>query len=264
MNDKIYNQIKDEFFAKLKEYLIGLLKINEKIEQETGLNPDDDAFDNAYNKLIDENAEYKKLQKKLSSLKFDIDRLLIDLKGYPLTVPSERWISLLDAVSDYLQENIDDKTINNRIDLELMLQMEQKDQLVNRVKDVKVLYLHSFLHDRVFNLYAEAVNCYIQGYFNATCVLCRAISELIAKRYIEHRGQGDLLCGKDGEQKTLTIPAILRTKLSCPIPIIEKYRKIHLKADHILHDIDEKTTQSDALETLNLLREFIIEFPKCT
>ncbi len=265
MNDKNYNQIKDELFTKLKEYLIGLFKI-EKIEQETGLNHDD-AFDkliDVYNKLIDENAEYRKLQEKSSSLKFDIDRLLIDLKGYPLTVPNDRWIPLLDAIADLLQENIDDKAINNRIDLELTLQMEEKNKIVERLKSIKLLYLSSHLHSRTFALYDEAINCYIQGNFNATCVLCRAISELIAKRYIEHRGQGDLLCGKEGENKTLTIPAILRIKLSCPIPIIEKYRKIHLKADHILHDINEKTIQDEALEILKLLREFIIEFPKCT
>lgn len=255
MNDKNYtDEIKSELFNMLKQYLRVIFKM-EEIEKDAG-----EDFDS----LIDTNVEYQKLSKKSSSLKFDIDRLLIDLKGYPLTVPDERWMPLLDAIFDLLQENIDDKAINNRIDLELTLQMEQKDKIVNRVRDVKILYLPSFLHDRVFGLYGEAINCHIQGYFNAACVLCRAISELIAKRYIEHRGSGNLLCDKNGERKTLTIPAILRTKLSCPMPIIEKYRRIHLKADHILHDIEEKTTQSDALETLNLLREFIIKFPKCT
>jgi hypothetical protein len=250
MNDKNYDdQIRYELTGKLKEYILSIYKM-EKIEKETG-----EDFDI----LIDTNANYQRLSDKCSSSKFDIDRILIDLKGYPLTIQQNE--GLISILADTLQENIDEDAIYKRIVLELNL---NKDNLIERLKSVKILFLSSFLHERVFNLYREAVDCYIRGNFNATCVLCRAISELIAKRYIEHRGQGNLLCGKEGEQKTLTIPAILRTKLSCPTLIIEKYRKIHSKADHILHDIDEKTIQDEALGILKLLREFIMEFPKCT
>jgi len=73
------NYDKDEFFTKLKEWLICISKMD-AMEKATGLD-----FDRAFDELIDTNVEYQRFSEKSMSLRADIDRLLISFKGYPLT-----------------------------------------------------------------------------------------------------------------------------------------------------------------------------------
>jgi hypothetical protein len=251
-NENLY---KDELSKKIVELINCSSKMNAMLEAI----PYD--ADTAYATLMESSPEFQAEHNKIGSIRADINQILITIKGFPLTIPNAKERKFFEKLSAILEKHLSEKDFYKFIEMEFLT---QSNNIAQRAKQIKGLYLQGYLHSRTYNLYNEAINCYLYGFYNAFCVLCRAISELIAKRYIEHRGQGDLLCGKDGEQKTLTIPAILRTKLSCPTPIIEKYRKIHLKADHILHDISEKTIQNEALEILKLLREFIIEFPKCT
>jgi len=249
----IEKEIKSDLFAKLKEYLICIMEMDE-MEKGTGLDPD-----KAFDELIDTNIEYQKLSEKSTFLKSDIDRLLICAKGHPLTITNEQQMKLLDDIADHLQGNINEKALEKDIETHLLT---QEGNIIKRLKDTKILFLRTYLHNRIYSLYNEAINCYIQGLFNASCVLCRTISELIAKQYIRHRGYENLLCGKEKDKKQYTIPGIL-SELSVPKNILQTYRKIHSKADSILHNISEKTTPEEALVTIKLLRDFITDFPKC-
>lgn len=249
----IEKEIKADLFAKLKEYLICNMKMD-KMEKSTGLN-----FDKAFDELIDTNGEYRELSDRSSFLRFDIDRLLIHAKGYPLTITNEQQMKLLDIAADHLQGNISEKALCKHIETQLLI---QETNIVRRLRGVKALFLRTYLHKRIYSLYNEAINCYIQGMLNATCVLCRTISELIAKQYIRHRGCENLLCGKEKEKKRYTIPGIL-SELSVPKNILQTYRKIHSKADSVLHDISKETTEEETLVIIKLLRDFMTDFPKC-
>lgn len=241
-----------ELIDKLKKYLSCIAK-TVKMEEETGL-----PFNEAFDELWDTNDEYRKLSDESTALQCDINRILIDTKGYPLMLPME-WTNLLNTISDHLHGNITEKEIIAHLEITLLA---RKENIAKRYTDVQNLFLSTDMHKRMRDLYYEAIHCYIEGSFNAVCVLCRSISELIAKQYIEHRGEGDLLVDKEKDKKVLTIPGIL-SKLSVPVNIIEKYRKIHTQADFILHDISGKAPQQNALGTIKLLQEFIKQFPKC-
>ena len=249
----IENQLKNELFNKLTEYLKTLLKIV-KIEKATELD-DDIAFD----MLMDTNAEYQELYDKATSLSSDIHQIFIHIKGYPLIVTDEKRIELLNIASEHIENNISEKELNKYFEIQLLTQSNDMSQ---RAKQIKGLYLQGHLHNRTYNLYNEAITCYIHGFYNASCVLCRTISELIAKRYIQHRGSNDLLCGKEKNKKEYTINGLL-SKLSVPKKILQLYRNIHYKADKVVHEIEEKTSQEEALKTIKELQELIKDFPKC-
>jgi hypothetical protein len=215
--------------------------------------------DRAEDTLLDTNFEYQDLADKSLSLKSDLNRYLISIKGHPLVVTNEKWVEILDTISDYLNETISEEELNRHFEIQLLA---QNQDISRRAKQVKWLYLQGHLHKRNYNLYSEAINCYIYGFYNASCMLCRTISELIAKRYIQHRGDGDLLCGTEKDKKQYTIPGLL-SKLSVPKEILQLYRNIHSKADKIIHEIDEKTSQEEALKIIKTLQELIKNFPKC-
>jgi len=249
----IENELQKDLFRKIKEYLIGLLKM-EEMEEATGLD-----FDSAFDMLIDSNPEYQALSDKTAALRSDINQIFIQIKGYPLTISKETQMKLLDIVSDHIEENISQKELNKYFEIQLLT---QNDDISQRANHIKGLYLQGHLNNRTYSLYNEAMNCYIYGFYNASCVLCRTISELMAKSYLQHRGYGDLLCGKEKDKKHYTIPGLL-SEASVPKKILQLYRNIHSKADKIIHRIDEKTSQGEALKTIKELQELIKDFPKC-
>ncbi len=167
--------------------------------------------------------------------------------------------TFLEKISGILEKGFSEKDFYKFIEMEFLTQSEN---ITQRAKQIKGLYLQGYLHNRTYSLYNEAINCYLYGFYNASCVLCRTISELIAKRYIQHRGDGDLLCGTEKDKKQYTIPGLL-SKLSVPKEILQLYRSIHTKADKVIHEIDEKTSQEEVLKTIKELQEFIKNFPKC-
>jgi len=179
--------------------------------------------------------------------------------GYPLTVLDESWIKILEIISDFFYENIDENAVEVQVE---MFFLNQREDIKQRLKDIKPLYLSAYMHHRCYSLYHEAISCYIHGNFNAVCILCRAISEMIAKKYIIQRGFGNLLDKALTGQKNMSIPGILKNKLSIPNGLLVIYRRIHTEADRILHDISWKSSRQKALNVIDLLHKFIKQFPR--
>lgn len=215
--------------------------------------------DSAYAILMEASPEFQEGHNKINSLTADLKQILIAIKGFPLTMPDEKTKEFFEKASNILEKNFSEKDFYKFVELQFVTQSNEFSQ---RLKDVNRLYLQGYLHKRTSSLYNEAVNCYVYGFYNATCVLCRAISELIAKRYIDHRGEGNLLCCIDKEKKLYTIPGLLN-KLSVSKEILQLYRNIHSSADKVLHVMDVKISQDEALKTIKKLQEFIGDFPKC-
>jgi|GEM_PF-5527131 len=249
-NENLY---KDELSKKIVELINCYSKMNAMLEAI----PYD--ADTAYATLMESSPEFQTEHKKLGSLRTDINQILISIKGFPLTIPDDKVRTFLEKISGILEKGFSEKDFYKFIEMEFLTQSEN---ITQRAKQIKGLYLQGYLHNRTYSLYNEAINCYLYGFYNASCVLCRTISELIAKRYIQHRGDGDLLCGTEKDKKQYTIPGLL-SKLSVPKEILQLYRSIHTKADKVIHEIDEKTSQEEVLKTIKELQEFIKNFPKC-
>jgi len=191
----------------------------------------------------------------------DISSLLIETKYFPLTGLINAEQTILKVFLEFMESNKNgqEEDIEKFLDCELLM---FKDNMKRRLTQVRTLLLTVDVDSRTKDLYREVINCYVHGDFEASCVLCRAIVEAIAKKYIEYKGYGNLLIGGGKQFKKLTVPGILTEKMSIQRETIKIYSKITRKADRILHERDEKAEEKDALEAIQLLQSFIEKFPK--
>ena len=182
--------------------------------------------------------------------------MLLDTKYAPLTGLTDEQIKELSFYAD--STNLDDSILREKIEnnLNIML-LKLRGEIKERERQVKPLYLTAHIDERNYELYRQVIKCYVYGTFEASCVLCRAIAEVIAKRLIEKKGYGDWLAGQKKELKRLSIAGILREKLLIDNKVVETYSKIARKADKILHKKNEKTEEKNALESIKLLQFFI-------
>jgi hypothetical protein len=250
INENLY---RDELSRKAVELINCSSKMNAMLEAL----PYD--ADTAYATLMESSPEFQAEHNRLSSLRADLNQILIAIKGFPLTIPDDSVRVFFEKMSRILEDKFSEKDFYKFIEVEFLTQSEN---IAHRAKQIKGLYLQGHLHSRTYSLYNEAINCYLYGCYNASCLLCRTISELIAKRYIQHRGVGDLLCGTEKDKKQYTIAGLL-SNLSVPKEVLQLYRNIHSKADKVIHEIDQKTSQEEALKTIKELQELIKNFPKC-
>lgn len=247
------DKIKKELLQKILERLQLAVKI-EAAEKATG---------KPYEELRDLTIDGMKVFDQSLKLFNDINSLLVETKYFPLTGLTDTEQKILNCLLEIIEldsnKNSLEEEVEKFLDCELL---SLKDNMKERLKQVKTLLLTADINSRTNDLYREVIGCYVHGVFEAGCVLCRAIVEAIAKRYIEYKGYGNLLVGEEKQLKKLTVPGILREKLSIKKEIIETYSRITRKADRILHGRDEKVEEKDALEAIQLLQSFIEKFPK--
>lgn len=245
----MYNEklIKD-LFEKIDTYNKAVIRICE-IE--------DDRIDLSVEELFDTDEEYGCLCLEMENLESEIVELIIDTKSFPLVGLSKRQkgeLSFFTESTFYYKKNIE-KYLNIHL---LVLREEMKE----RLEKVKPLHLTIRINHRICQLYNEAIRCYIYGAFKASCVLCRAIVEDIAKKYIEYSGYGDLLIDKKLTSSKQSIYKILDDILSVGKETLDPYSKITNRANNILHGKKENPQEKDAYRTIELLQFFIEKFPK--
>ena len=241
------DKLKKELFEKICKY-DEIIKAMSKIEES----------DLSIPELFDTNDEYAGFCVQSMDLQDELNELMLDTKYAPLTMLTSSQIGKLDFFEE--SSNLDfEQNIEKHLDLRLL---KLKEEMKIRLKQVKTLRLSASVHQHIYNLYNQIIRCYVYGAFEASCVLCRAIAESIAKRFIEHKGHGDLLVDKNKHLKTMSIQEILNKKLSISIELIGIYSKITNKADKILHEKSGKVEEKDALKAIQLLQSFIKRFPK--
>ncbi|OIO34196.1 MAG: hypothetical protein AUJ70_01615 [Candidatus Omnitrophica bacterium CG1_02_40_15] len=243
--------IKKKLFEKIQEYR-EILKERAEIESKNPGISDSD--------LCKINDEYAGLSRRETIVQDEIDSLMLDFKATPLDNLNSDEIKELDFFfrsSDLSFE----QNIEKHLDFRLFV-LKEEIRYTERYKEIKPLALVDNLVPHTRGFYTEAVRCYEYGFFEASCVLCRAIIESIAERYIKNSGKGHLLVGKDNDKKGRSILDILKNELAMPIEIIKLYSQIVGKADNILHDEKEKTSPENALQTIQSLQLFIKKFPK--
>lgn len=241
-------KIKKELFEKICESL-AIMKEQQEIEKEIegGTRTPEDGLDEGLER-------YAHLEGELNELLEEMDTLVIDTKYFPLVGLTDIQKKLFSMFAD---ADIEERNIDKNLDLILLA---LKDNTKERLKKVKPLYLTAHMHPRIHYLYREAIRCYINGSFEASCVLCRAVSELVAKDYIISKKLDCLLPSKERKNEEISILQILK-KLAVAKEIIDLYAEIKEKANNILHKKNEKTEEKDSLNIIELLQSFIEKFP---
>ena len=244
-----HDELKKEVFAKISKYN----QINQKISK-----IEDEFSEIPVEELIDEHEEYGPLCYDLLDLESEIEKDMIDSKYllfFGLSTLQKKELIFFSEVKSLDFE----KNMEKHLDFKLA---QVKDSIKKRLQNVKSLRLTVNIHSRVYHLYSEAIRCYIYGAFEASSVLCRAISETIAKKHIETTQYKELLYGrKKPDREVLSIAQILK-KLSIDEKIISIYRKIGGQADAILHNKNVRTDESIAYKQISYLQSFITKFYK--
>jgi len=260
-----------ELLKKIQELDLCCEKIYSIQVNELGDSWDDS---DAVEELEKTNFEYHELWNRRVELEDEIHLLTIDTKYYPLVNVGPEITNSIIFRPTYLHVNIGDgaggrttklKLINEK-DIEKHLDSElfrNREEMKIRLGKIGGLNLSSEISPRTRVLYKQIIQSFIFGFFDSCCVLCRAIAEQTATRYIEFNDFGNLLVGANNNKKKMSIYEILDSKLEVSKEILIIYRKISSKADRILHERTERATEEDALDSINRLQEFLKEFPSC-
>ena len=243
----------DELIKELSKKFKDWDEINQKIcrieEEASGMSFDD---------LIESHEEYGEQCLHAEELKSEIESVMIGTKYFPLVGLGSKQKEVLDIFAE--AKSLDyDKNIEKYLEFRLM---SLQDDMKRRLAEVKPLYLTTVVinpNSRIYRFYTEAIGCYIDGAFEASSVLCRAICETIAKRHIEITKYKNLLYGKEKTKESPSIGKILK-KLPIKKKAVNLYYTIGEKADEILHSKNEKTAEKEACKTISHLQSFIKEF----
>ncbi len=244
-------KIRKELFKKMVEWF-KVYKELEDMESETGLSADE-----AFEQLVENNQRYQDLLEQSEKLREGIAYLITQTIYWPIFGLTEKQKEIKDIFREFVIEK--EEHIEKILDEILTL---RKDDMARRFSQLPPMDSTIHIPERIRRRYQQVTECYVNGTFEACCVLCRAIVESIAKKRIEDKDFGHLLSGKNKEGKLFTIPEILAKHLSMPAEILDLYRKISGKADIILHNINAQTTEDDALNSIKWLKFFIEKFPK--
>lgn len=246
-------KLKKELLEKIRELLINLLK-RDKIEKEHGLSDDD--FGPAWEELLANNEEYFNLTEKGLELHDRIGLMLVDTKYFPILGLSDKQNDILGILLE-AKFDVGEKQLEKHLDI---LFVKLKDEMKERLRKVKPLRLTKHIEPRTHFFYREVITCYIYGAYEASCALCRAITQTMAERFIIGKGYGDLLAGKNRDKKQMSIQEICLKILSLDKALVALYTGIDNKASNILHR-KEVATEEDALKMIRNLQEFIIDSP---
>jgi hypothetical protein len=128
-----------------------------------------------------------------------------------------------------------------------------------RLNKVKTLYLTKHIEPRTHYFYREVITCYIYGAYEASCVLCRAITQTMAERFIIGKGYEELIVGKNKEKKRMSIQEICLKILGLDKNVVVLYTKIDNKASNILHR-KELATEEETVKNDNVIAGFYKKF----
>lgn len=243
------DKLKKEVFKKIRRYD----EINRRICE-----IEEEFPDVSQEELLDENSEYGPLCLDLLDLESDIEELMLDTKYSPLvglTINQSKQLFFFEKIQSLNNE----KNLEKILDIKLL---ELKDGMKERLRKVRPLKLTSPIDSQIPYLYKKIIRCYIDGSFEASCVLCRAISEFLIKEHIKKKGYGHLLKGKEEDTTKMSLPRIIKQHKLLTRKTIGVYYKIMERANNILHEKDVKTEDIHALTSIELLQSFIEEFPK--
>ncbi len=224
------DKLKKELFGKIKRWN----EINNEICE---IESDSDL---PIPELFEDNDDYAGLVVESMDLQDEINELLIDSKYAPLTMLSRSQIQDIDFFLQ-LTDSSSEQNIETHLEAQLL---NTRDEMKKRIQQVPHLSLGFDIPPKIKDLYRQAIKCYVNGAYEASCVLSRAIAENIIR----------IKCNDEGRTIYELLKKIYNPKLK------SLYEEIAKKANKILHESKEKTEEKDALRAIKLLRLFIKNF----
>jgi len=220
------------------------------------LNEDDEEFQEAMRELIalDEQIKELKISTIYCPLVGEPEELNIGYGARPSYVPF--LLSTGKTEMGYLGT---EKTIEKHLENELA---SFREDMKRRVALIGSLHLTAELPPRSREIYRQIVKSFIFGIFDGSCVLCRALIEQLAKRYIVFNDMEVLLEGKKRSEKSPGIIEILSQKLQVDNSVIKLYGEIASKADNILHKDHIRASEEETLKIIQKTQKLVSKFPK--
>ena len=239
------DKVKEKLFRKIKEHK----EIIDKISQ----------IESSTTEPIENNEEYEELCGEAIVIESEIENLMMDARHLPLLGLSKEQKLDLDSFAEGYRAD-GRENIKQEVQRILIRSHDEWESRLAKVKPINLTTTKISPYSRIHLLYQEAIRCYIFGAFDASSVLCRAISEQIAKEYIKTTEYKDSLHGdKKPEQKIMSISEIME-KLSVDKKTIDLFKKIQVKVDLILHEKEEITSEKEAYKTISEIQGFIENF----
>lgn len=176
--------IKKELIKTIRNWFIVLFEMDE-YEKKSGLTEDQ--------LLSDDN--YRALQEKSSRLRIDSYRQVINSKRYILNSVIGLEEKILETIeqSKCFKNKFYDKELGEFLDTEFLI---AENDIKARIEKIGLLFVTKTTKEIVDHLYEQAVNCYINGIFDACCIMCRAIVERVLKEICKEK-----LKSEDGFEK---------------------------------------------------------------
>lgn len=219
------------------------------------------------------NKEFREWTNNVLDLEDEIEALKVDTKYFPLIGESETSTRELGSSSGYStriksklntgkgEVPIDcligankEKAIGRYLEHQLVVLREDMQQ---RLAKIGSLHLKIELDPRVKIMYGQVIKCFVFGMFDASCILCRSISEFLLKKLIKKAGYGNLIKGKKEDSRKVSLPKIAKQYKLLNKEKVNIYYDIAERANNILHEEDTKIEEKHALTSIELLQSFI-------
>lgn len=270
-SEKLLEEIRKKFCE-----FVQILGKQEEIEVDTQLSEDVllDADAEEYEEFWASIETWQCLENKRSQVYDSLMSALIRANYYPITsMDNEKQCEFFYEIAQaFKDKKTSVKVIKDFLD---EINENAKDEMVQRYQRLKPLFLSCVFDYRLKRLYQQVVRCFVMGAFEASCVLCRSIVEMRAKKRIDELGYGHFLHdGKNKGKETMSILGIVAKYNVFPEELRKIYRKISSQADRLLHDLGEhsanknasgnrlKPLEEQALDSIIRVHEFINRFPK--
>lgn len=246
------DELKRELFQKIAAYY-------ETVNERDAMEEDAAEQGIGMRELFEQDDDYAGLEVMAQDLESEILKLMIEVKSNPLfglsTDEKKEFAHFKEWSDKNFSANVDDYL------KEKMLWIQE--QMKERLQKVPAMGEGFHLPPREYGLYRQVVSCYVSGFFEASSVLCRAIVQAIAERFIRLQNHGDLLVGVNREQKRLSLMDILEQgSYGIPPEVISCGRRITAIADELLHRSDKTAEEKQALKCIRDLQLYLENFPK--
>ena len=167
--------IKKELIKTIRDWFIVLFEMDE-YEKKSGLTED---------QLLSDD-KYLALQEKSSRLRIDSYCQVINSKRYILNSVVGLGKKILETIeqSKSFKNKLCDKELEKIIDTEFLI---AENGIKARREKIGLLFITKTTTKIIDRLYEQAVNCYIDGNFDACCIMCRAIVERALKEICKEK-----------------------------------------------------------------------------
>jgi len=201
------------------------------------------------------------IYERFTNAKVQLKSLIIDSKYFPIMGLT---VEEMDILKGNLVESdlVDSYSGTEAINIYLATkELQNRENIIRRLVLIGPITLNCYLDKPTAHFYKQIRLCFVDGHFEAVCVLSRAIIETMAKKLISTIGYEKHIVGKNIEKKKYSMPNILKKYAKISNEQLKRYRSIVGKADSILHEkyiVDEKS----ALDVVENLQQFIQKFPR--